>query len=244
MKKFIYLCKDKAFGPIRRSKESIMGLYLTKTLKDASIGLWEISESVEELYASVKLSRKEQEYFSCLKSPTRKQHWLSYRLILPHLVKGHEGGNIYYDENGKPFLNNGLRHISVSHSGKFSALIASRKNQVGIDIERLHPKIYKVSHKFLNKRELRMVFTRHVVASLCVIWAAKEAMFKLYGKRDLEFKENFRIFPFRYQKNGKLYGEITGPDFRKVIQLEYQTIDKYILVYAVDQGGPAEHASK
>ena len=211
-----------------------MGLFLTKTIRDASIGIWEINESVEELYASVKLSDQEKEYFSCLKSETRKQHWLSYRLILPYLIQEQEMSAIEYDEFGKPYLNNGVRHISVAHSGKFSALIASQTRNVGIDIEMLHPKILKLSHKFLNKKELRMVFSKNAVSGLCLIWGAKEALFKLYGKRDLQFRENFCIYPFKFRNEGSIYGEICSPSFQKVYKIDYLTIGKYILTYAVD----------
>ncbi len=212
-----------------------MSLFLKKTVKDAAIGIWEINETVEELFGRVKLSRKEKQYYSLLKSPLRKKHWLSYRLILPHLVKREELSNIHYDEFGKPHLDNGVRHLSVAHSGKFSAMIVSPTKSVGIDIEAMSPKISKISHKFLNKKELKQDFSGHAMESLYLIWSGKEALYKLYGKRDLLFRENFRIFPFEFQQEGTITGEISCDDFHKEYPLHYQTIENYILVYAIDQ---------
>jgi phosphopantetheinyl transferase len=212
-----------------------MSLFLKRFTRDAAIGVWEISESVEDLYAQVTLSDQEKEYFSCLKSPLRQQHWLSYRLILPYLIRQGELSTIEYDEYGKPHLNNGVRHISVAHSGKFSALIASPSKNVGIDIEQMHPKIFKVSHKFLNDRELTQVFSMNAKESLYLIWAAKEALYKLYGKRDLLFREHIRIFPFHFHGKGSIFGEIiSGNGAQKSYRIQYETINDYILVYAVD----------
>ncbi len=211
-----------------------MSLFLKKTIKDASIGIWEINETEEELFARVKLSTKEKKYFSQLKSPLRKKHWLSYRLILPCLVKKQELSTIHYDEYGKPHLDNGVRHISVAHSGKFSAMIVSPTKSVGIDIEAMSPKISKVSHKFLNEKELLQVFSSHKTESLYLIWGGKEALYKLYGKRDLLFRENFRIFPFEFKHEGTIRGEINCNEFHKEYPLHYQTIENYLLVYAID----------
>lgn len=211
-----------------------MSLFLKKKLTNAALGVWEINETVEELWKTVNLSEQELKYYSYLRSDTRRQHWLSYRLILPHLIRPGELTGIEYDEYGKPFLNNGIRHISVTHSGKFSALIASTSKSVGIDIEQMSPKIFKVAHKFLNDCELRIVFSSHAMEGLFVIWAAKEALFKLHGRRDLQFREHIRIFPFEFQGQGTIKGEIMGKESTKIYEVSYQTLENYILVYAVD----------
>lgn len=211
-----------------------MSLFLKKKLHNAALGVWEINETIEELWKGVSLSEQELKYYSYLRSDLRRQHWLSYRLILPHLITPGELTGIEYDEFGKPRLNNGLRHISVTHSGRFSALIASNTNNVGIDIEEMSPKIFKVSHKFLNDCELRIVFSSFAMEGLYVIWAAKETLFKLYGRRDLQFREDIRIMPFEFSGQGTIQGIITAKDFSKSYEVNYQTLDNYILVYAVD----------
>lgn len=212
-----------------------MSLFLKKFVQDAAIGIWEINESVEQLYAQINLSEDEEEIFSSLKTPTRKRHWLAYRMILPYLVREHELSAITYDEYGKPYLNNGVRHISVSHSGKYSALIASPKYTVGIDIERMEEKIKRISHKFLNESELYENGKVLSVEQLYVIWAAKETLYKLHGKRDILFREHIYIEPFTVEEHGVVHGTIKTDYDEKIFPIEYQLLDDYILAYALDK---------
>ncbi len=213
-----------------------MSLFLKKSVKDASIGIWEISESVDELYAQLTLSEEEEKIFSALRSPLRKQHWLSYRMILPYLVKPSELSAITYDESGKPFLNNGVRHISVAHSGKYSALIASPVHSVGVDIERVGGKIRRIHHKFLNDRELAETGPEPDLETLYIMWAAKETLFKLHGKRDIRFRDQIYISPFAASDSGLVYGRLlTDKGEHAPISVHYQMLDDYILAYAVDR---------
>lgn len=212
-----------------------MSLFLKKSIQDASIGIWEIKESVEELYGRIKLSYEEEKVFSSLKTPTRKQHWLSYRMILPYLVSDHELSAISYDRYGKPFLDNGVRHISVSHSGKYSALIASPVHSVGVDIERIEKKIERLSHKFLTEQELAEGGRDLSLEALYVMWAAKETLFKLHGKRDILFKDHIYVAPFAPEKEGLVYGTIKSDDGEKMYTVHYQLFEDYVLSYAVDR---------
>ena len=216
-------------------KSKRMSLFLKKNIEDASIGVWEIKESVEELYEQLQLSPEEERVFSSLKTPTRKQHWLGYRMILPYLVREHELSAISYDTYGKPYLNNGVRHISVSHSGKYSALIASPVHSVGIDIERIDTKIERISHKFLTEQELSEVGRDLSVEALYVMWAAKETLYKLHGRRDILFKDHIYIAPFVPQNEGLVYGTINAGDGEKVYAVQYQRFEDYILSYAIDR---------
>ncbi|TVQ87790.1 MAG: 4'-phosphopantetheinyl transferase superfamily protein [Bacteroidetes bacterium] len=212
-----------------------MSLFLKKFVQDAAIGIWEINESVDDMYARIKLSEDEEKIFSSLKTPTRKQHWLAYRMILPYLVRDHELSAICYDEYGKPYLNNGVRHISVSHSGKYSALIASPKYTVGIDIERMEEKIKRIEHKFLNESEMFENGKGLSIEQLYIIWAAKETLYKLHGKRDILFREHIYIEPFDVQEQGLIYGTIKTDYDEKIYPVEYQMLDDYILAYALDK---------
>jgi len=212
-----------------------MSLYLKKFVQDASIGIWEINESEDELYQQLNLSVEEEKIFSSLKTATRKQQWLSYRMILPFLIHENQLNTISYDEFGKPFLNNGVRHISVSHSGKFSALIASPTHSVGIDIEHIEKKIYKIRHKFLNEKEINYIGNNADINSLYIIWVAKEALFKLHGKRDIRFRDDIYIEPFEYSDSGIVSGIIYADPSPKTLLINYQIMDGYILAYAIDR---------
>ena len=212
-----------------------MSLYLKKFVQDAAIGIWEINESEDELYQQLNLSAEEEKIFSSLKTATRKQHWLSYRMILPFLIHESQLNTISYDEFGKPYLNNGVRHISVSHSGKFSALISSPTHSVGIDIERIEKKIHKICHKFLNEKEIAYLGPNAGINSLYTIWVAKEALFKLHGKRDIRFRDDIYIEPFESSDSGTVYGTIFADPAPKTVAVNYQIMDGYNLAYAIDR---------
>ena len=63
-----------------------MGFFFKKKLDRAALGVWEITESVEQLLNGVNLSEKELLHYSYLRSDSRRKQWLSYRLVLPHIV--------------------------------------------------------------------------------------------------------------------------------------------------------------
>src|SRR5690606_36591656 len=97
--------------------------------------------------------------------------------------------NISYDENGKPYLNNGLA-FSISHSGIYAAIIIN-KTGCGIDIEKISPKVERIKHKFLNDTDLELIdsLDDYPLKILTMYWCAKEALYKLYGNKKLIFKD-------------------------------------------------------
>lgn len=214
-----------------------MGLLLSKHMAGASLGVWEITEDEEELRRMSRLSAGEQDYLASLQSPLRRKHWLSYRLILPALLPQKLLSGVSYDAQGKPFLDNGARQLSVAHSGVFSAAIVSEKQAVGIDIEEIQPKIHRLAHKFLCEEEMEYRFPSHPTESLITIWCAKEALFKLYGKTGLSMREHILIRSFAFTGTGRLRGEIRTRTFRRDFRLSYETLANYLLVYVIDQHG-------
>ncbi len=211
-----------------------MGLFLKKNIPYAALGIWEITEPLGDLYKAASLSNAEQRFYASLQSPLRKKHWLSYRLILPHLLKPDSVSGISYDQYGKPHLDNGAGHISVAHSGMYSALITSETKAVGVDIEALHSKIFKIAHKFLSDEELNYKFNTNTTESLYIIWCAKEAMYKLYGGKGLSFKEHMHVEPFAFSGSGEVTGYIKTKGTSRGFRLFYESIDNYLLVYTID----------
>jgi 4'-phosphopantetheinyl transferase len=65
----------------------------------------------------------------------------------------------------------------------------------------------------------------------CVYWCAKEAMYKLYGKRGLHFNSQLNLDPFELKKSGELQGYIRANGIPKVVALGYIVKDDYVLVY-------------
>jgi phosphopantetheinyl transferase len=186
------------------------------------------------LFSNVSLNDEESKLYKGFSNDLRKLHWLSYRNLLKELISTEEYSHVIYDEFGKPYLQFNSHHLSVSHSGKYSAAIINKHSPVGIDIEITHPKIHKIVHKFLSNKEAKSIPTENNTDSLYVCWGAKEALYKLYGKMNLLFIENILLDPFAYNGAGDITGTISTNDFTQKYNLHYEKIQDYMLVYTAD----------
>ena len=152
---------------------------------------WNIIESEKELRAGLKFNSMLKEKINEKKSLDHRKGILSIRRLLKELNISNQ--NQYYDDIGRPFLNDG-RHISFSHSKKVSGIVISDK-KIGIDIEKNQPKILNMSHKFLNSRE-KIFITKKSISQITYIWTAKEAVYKAFKVNGIKFSEQIVIDPF------------------------------------------------
>ncbi|MDI1354080.1 MAG: 4'-phosphopantetheinyl transferase superfamily protein [bacterium] len=151
------------------------------------------------------------------------------RRLLAEMLKTEDFTLCYTDLN-KPYLQNRAEHMSISHSHDKLVIITNTKESTGIDIELIRDKVLKIQHKFLSASELG--YAKDDVDKLLTIWAAKEAMFKAYGKKDLEFAQHIRVENF---ETSTLYGEIKIDDFHTRYNLASETIDAYRMVYILNE---------
>ncbi|MES2761415.1 MAG: 4'-phosphopantetheinyl transferase superfamily protein [Bacteroidota bacterium] len=140
---------------------------------------------------------------------------------------------ISYDDKGKPYLAGDKRHISVSHSHDKLAIIINETEATGIDIELIRDKVLRIKHKFLSDNELRDANDH--VEKLLIYWAAKETLYKIYGLKEVDFIEHLFVKPFTKHNLGTIIGEINLPGFTETFQLNYQLVDDYVLVYALNK---------
>lgn len=152
---------------------------------------WNITESEKDLYEGLKFNSMLKEKINKKKSLDHRKGILSIRQLLKKTGISNE--NQYYDDIGRPFLNDG-RHISFSHSKKVSGIVISDK-KIGIDIEKNQPKILNMSHKFLNSRE-KIFITKKSISQITYIWTAKEAVYKAFKVNGIKFSEQIVIDPF------------------------------------------------
>ncbi|MFH0866327.1 MAG: 4'-phosphopantetheinyl transferase superfamily protein [Bacteroidota bacterium] len=211
-----------------------MPVYLKRNLqKDTLLGVWEITETPDMLLRKIGLNDDEEKQYCGFRNDTRRMQWLSYRVLLKELISDEEYSHVIYDEFGKPYLQFNSHHLSVSHSGKYSAAIVSRHFPVGIDIEIIHPKIEKVIYKFLSDTEINNIGIASRLEQLYVCWGAKESLYKLYGEKNLLFQEHIWLHPFDYVGKGVFCAEINTGKFQKEYAVRYEKLDDYMLVYTV-----------
>lgn len=135
-----------------------------------------------------------------------------------------------YSETKKPFLKNRDEHISISHSHNKLAILLNRQESTGVDIELIRDKVKSIQNKFLNEEE--KAFANNNIETLVTLWAAKEALYKIYGRKKLEFKKHLFVEPFN---SYVIYGRIEVDSLKKRYQLVSEKIDDYILVYAIKE---------
>lgn len=193
--------------------------------------LWKIEETAEELYAQLQLDEREKAYLADLKHDKRYLHWLSTRVLLRKLINTPNYIDCQVDAHGKPYLVNFPHHISLSHSYDYAAVMISAHKQVGIDIELIKDKIEKLGPKFLNPEELEFIDPAYAVEHLYVCWCAKEAIYKLQGRRETSFKEQIRLSAFPFSNSGSLRATLTGPGLEQSFEVSFDQFDNYMLAY-------------
>lgn len=149
--------------------------------------------------------------------------------LLKHLLKN-ETCELTYTPENKPYLKNRTEHISISHSHDKLTIILNKKEPTGIDIEMMRDKVLNIQHKFLNPAEL--LFANNDVDKLLTLWAAKEALYKVYGLKEVDFSLHLSVEEFQ---GSQLTGHIALKDFKKKYKLISETIDNYKMVYVLNE---------
>ncbi len=198
------------------------------------LGVWEITESSDELLSSLTLTKHEQQFFNGFRTDLRKKQWLAYRLLIQKLFPD-RNFTVAYDKNGKPYLENSNHHISVTHTGQYAACIISTTKRVGIDIEMVKPRIDKVRHKFLSPSELSHIPEGQKLEILTIYWCAKEALYKLHGKKQLDFIKNIKVPDFTFDNTGEFEAEITTTGSYGTYRICYELFKETALVYVLDK---------
>ncbi len=135
-----------------------------------------------------KLTDSEIERYMSFKAEKRRQEFVATR-ILRHKLFGYE--HIHYDNQGAPFIEQ-EGFISISHSKDLIGIAINKAYKLGLDLESYRENIHHVSHKFLSDRELKNLDCKNA-ETLCKIWSAKEAMYKLAGRKKIHFKSELVV---------------------------------------------------
>lgn len=213
-----------------------MALVLKKEIaEDTLLGIWRIDESADWFRAQLILDETENKLIDSIKHPQRKLHWLSSRVLIRNLMQTDQFIHLENDLNGKPVIRNFPVELSLSHSADLSALLLSKKFKVGIDIEKMDPKVLRIQHKFASELELQFISEQKRIGQLYAIWCAKEAMYKLYGLKKLDFREHLFVAPFAYADHGIIHGKIVKGDYYSELIVHYQQMENYMTAYVLNK---------
>jgi 4'-phosphopantetheinyl transferase len=195
--------------------------------REISWCIWKIEESVDALMQTTHLSDRELQEFRRYRHMKRKKEWLGARNAIGSLLrlKGYDYSGIEKDEYEKPLLRKGSLHISLAHSYPFAVAMVHENQPCGIDIEKTKPTLLQVSHRFLCDQELSSI--NQNLDGLCIAWAAKESLYKMYGKIPLSFKNQMFLYPFQIKHEGEVQAEVTIGGQREKHFLSYRRIDDF-----------------
>lgn len=187
-----------------------------------TVHFWLMSESSAEMQQMCAAQGLDA---SCTaKAESRRQEILGERLLFRHVFGDADAGFDHRDD-GLPFVSNGV-HISIAHTRGLLCLAVNRDHATGIDVERRGRRVLSVRDGFLNDTEKPWLKADDELAHMAA-WTMKEAMFKIAGTRDMDYRQELQLMPFGIA-NGDSH-MLCGGRFRdQEYTNEVELGDKYI----------------
>ena len=212
-----------------------MPLMRVKYISPSTIlGIWRLDEPESYFQPQLDNYVVDPEQLNLISHDGRRKEWIAGRFLIYQLAKLMmlEFNGVYSDEFGKPHLYKTSGHISISHAHPYVTAMIDTKHSCGVDIERIRPKLVKLAPKFLS--EVEQAQSKNKEANLAVSWAAKEALYKLHGRKRLIFKENLELksIPFDQQK-GDFMGIIKEKNSVQTIKMKFQRDQDFVLVFSI-----------
>jgi len=213
-----------------------MALFLTKDLDDPAhsrLGVWQITESEEELRELSSIPTDELEEISYIKSASLRKQKLAVRALLDAMFE--EKVYLSHHDNGRPYIENCATNISITHTEKYVAVMLNDFEDVGIDCESLDRDFSAVEKKALSEEEIEdLTDDESRNEQLAIYWCSKEAIYKKFGQYDLDFSEQIELERFRPKDDGELEATfIDKDDQEEDVKLEYIVFDRHVLVWVV-----------
>ncbi|HRH65669.1 MAG TPA: 4'-phosphopantetheinyl transferase superfamily protein [Bacteroidia bacterium] len=208
-----------------------MPIVLKKEGKDHVLGIWHSLEPLDALLSQARLTNTEYSIMQDFKSENRKREYLTVRVLVNQLYH-FSPLSINYDDRGKPTLSNSLS-ISISHTREYVAILLSPLKYAGIDLETIRPGIQKIAHKFVNEKEASGVPSENKNEHLHVIWGAKEVLYKIYGKGDVDFRKHMDVGLFNYTIKGTVPARFHKEDFDRTFPIHHEKLEERMLAWAI-----------
>jgi len=189
------------------------------------VGIWKITETLDNLSKSVSLSSTSKELLKNRKSRVHKLQFLSVRAILLEL--GYSVDSLSYQGN-TPILNDNKK-ISISHSNLFSCVIISDL-KVGIDVQKTDHKINTIAKKFIGYETSYL--THDDFKRKSIIWNIKESIYKIANIIGLDYKTHLLVVPFNLSDNFT-YSWLIYKNLKERYASYFFTIENYSFAYLI-----------
>ena len=174
------------------------------------------------------------EEISFIRSESLRRQKLAVRALLDEMFE--DKVYLSHHDNGKPYIENSVTNISITHTEKYVAVILNDNEDVGIDIESLSRDFSSVEKKALSEDEIDdLEDDEKRNGQLAIYWCAKEAIYKMLGQYDVNFAEQIEVEKFRPKNDGELEATFEDEDgYEQEFDLEYIIFDNHVLVWVVN----------
>jgi 4'-phosphopantetheinyl transferase EntD len=202
-------------------------IFLYKPEKGVEIALFPVDKS--HLLDPSFLPAMDRERFELINHTQKRAEFLASRFALNHLVPNY---SLSYEDR-RPDLDSG-EHVSLTHCTKYGGAMYGHNKRVGLDVELHRPELMKISRKFVRIDEKRYIMPGEELFFYQILWSAKEALFKLWKKGNVYFKEDLKVEPFEMVEDGITYAQIFKDEIIKC-KVHYSVLDGAYLVYAIEE---------
>jgi len=213
-----------------------MALYLRKKLENkAEISVWQITETEQELIDLSSVPTDEMEEIMLYRSDSLRKQRLAVRALLNEVFE--EKMYLSHHDNGKPYLENCITNISITHTDKYVAIITHDEDDLGIDIESLDRDFSAVEKKALSEDEIDDLEddADERKEQLAIYWCAKEAIYKRMSINNVDFAEQIEVESFNPKGKGELEATFIHKDgHEEEFELGYMTFDRHVLVWIAE----------
>jgi len=202
--------------------------YIKQINGNIHLAVWKIEEDLEFYAQKVTLSSIDQEIVGSTTHPEKKLEFMAGRLLCKTVLKQLNISNqpIFRNKYGKPEIPDSEYNISLSHTENYIALAIGFKLNVGIDIEQPKAKMKKIAPRLYTEQEMK--YCGDNLENFSKIWSAKEVLYKLFEKRELNFKDHLNVMPENEQWS-LMTGTIKKDHFHQSFTLAFYELEKYFI---------------
>jgi len=169
-----------------------MGMFYLEDTGIYRCGIWKMDEDEDQLRKIL----GDYEISTPFTNPKKRIEYLSVRALA--MMMDIDPASIAYLPSGKPYLKNNDTNISISHTKGYAAIVLSKLDNIGTDIEQKTERILKIRHKFMRPNEEKIISEQAGEALIPILlhWSAKESLFKAIPDEGVDFIKELQITNF------------------------------------------------
>lgn len=206
---------------------------IEKSSPNVNLQLWKIEEPITYFIENIgDLSAEVREEYHTIHHEKRRLEWLSARWLLMNILKEYNVtiDRLGKDEFGKPYIKDSNLNLSISHAYPYVAVIVDPEESTGIDLEAPKEKIKNISPRFMHPDELACC--SRDIYELTLYWCAKETLYKIFGRKRIQFNQQLLIDPIKKDELVDMKGKIiVGPGDIRSYDLHGHVQEDLVMVH-------------